>query len=218
MLKSGKHVFWEAFFVAVVIFLIGLFFGMYIENSRIQEIENYYSASEANLMDGLALIELSSNENFSCELLRKSSIKFADKIYNEALLLEKYENAEKLGEGMTALHKKYDLLRTFLWINDLKLNKKCFQKFNTLVYLYEYSPEDIDKIAENNVWSKILYDLKLKHQDDLVLIPIAVDLNISSLDLLKSEFELYSFPMIFINNKNKISNISSVEEIEKYLN
>ena len=47
-------------------------------------------------MDSIALTSLSASEqNISCEILVDSHIKFADKIYEEARLLEKYEDAGK---------------------------------------------------------------------------------------------------------------------------
>jgi hypothetical protein len=219
MLKSKKNVFWEAFFVAVVIFLFGLVLGLAFENTRLRKISDYYSESEIALMDVLVMSNFVELDSSKCSDLIQMNLDFADKVYKEAKLMEKYFNAGKLNEdSFWIVHKRYDILRTFLWVNSLRILEKCPESdFSSIVYLYEYKTEDINKKAIQGVWSKVLGDLKAIYGEKIVLIPIAVDSDLLSLKGMISEFEISEFPVVIINNKFLITELSSVEELRKYL-
>ena len=217
MLKSRKHVFWEAFFLTVVVFFFGLLIGVAYEGSRIDEINKYYSVSEISMMDLFLLGNYAASGDMTCENLINSNIEFADRIYEEAILLEQYESVGKIDEGLLLTHKKYDLMRTFLWSNCIKALEVCGNKFDLVVYLYEYETKDLAKKATQIVWSKILFDLKQKKGDDIVLIPIAADSSLISLESLLKGFNLTNYPVVIINNEHIITELSTVEELEKYL-
>ena len=217
MFGNTKNVFWEALILTLVVFILGFLLGMLVETQRVDKINEYYLESEISLMDMFVFNNILNLENVSCEDLKESSFSFADRIYEEALLLEDYEYAGKLNPGFLLVHKKYDLLRTFLWINTIKNFEKCDKNFNLVIYLYELNTENLVEKAEQTVWSKILFDLKLKHKENVLLIPIAVDSNVSSLTSLLNRFEISSFPAIILNEKKVITEISSLEDIEPFL-
>jgi hypothetical protein len=215
MLKSRKHVFWEAFLVSIAIFLIGLFFGMMVETIKSNTMNDFYTNSEVSLVDGLAISQLSTAE-FDCNSLREYNIEFADKVYQEAKTLEQYEESGKLTDSLKVLHKKYDLLRTLSWMSNTNSIKQC-NNYDLVVYLYEYDTENLEKRATQNVWSKILLEVK-QNKEDLVLLPIAVDQNITSLDLLVDDYGVTKFPTLIINNDKVINELDSVEQLESLLN
>ena len=188
MLKSRKHVFWEALIVTILIFLAGIFFGMLIETGNSNKINNLYLRSEISLTDAMAGLRLIENSELNCEALKTNNINFADQVYEEAKLLEKYETSGKLTEGMKLLHKKYDLLRTILWMSNQDSLIRC-DNYNLIIYLYEYETEQIEKKAVQKVWSKILLDIK-QDRDDILLIPIAADQNLTSLNLLINQYKI----------------------------
>lgn len=216
MLGNPKNVFWEALFLTVVVFFFGLLIGYAIEGNRLDDINVYYAQSELSLMDILALNSLIDMENSSCNELITSNLKFADRIYEEARTLEKFEGAGKLSDNLKLAHKKYDLLRTFLWVNAMKVKRECIENFSVVVYLYEQETEDLAQKATQNVWSKILFDLKQKEGAKIVLIPIAVDSGLASLNSLINKYEISSFPVVIIN-ENVLMDLKSVEELERYL-
>ncbi len=216
MLSNPKNAIWEAFLLTGVVFVIGLLLGISYENGKIDQINEYYADSEISLTDIMAMNKIIDTKNLSCEVLIDSNLGFADKIYEEVRLLEKYEDSGKISDGMKLAHKKYDLLRTFLWVNSGETLKRC-RNFSVVVYLYEYESDDLIQKANQNVWSKVLYDLKQDVGRDIILIPIAVDSNLTSLNSLVGRFDIESFPAVIINDKNVLTKLSSVEEIKKYL-
>ena len=216
MLKSKKHVFWEALVITIVIFLMGLFLGMLIETSNSSKISNLYLQSEISLTDAMAVSRLTEEFDFDCGVIKQSNIDFADRVYKEAKLLEEYEDSGKLTENMILLHKKYNLLRTLLWTSNQNSLERC-NNYNLLVYLYEYKSEDIIKKATQNVWSKIILDVKSQNED-ILLLPIAADQNLTSLDLLINEHSIIQFPALIINNNRVLYNIENTASIEQFLN
>lgn len=217
LLTNRKRVFWEALFLTVVVFLFGLLIGISFESNKLDEINNYYISSETSIMDAFALNSFADLDYESCDALINANVDFANNVYEEALILEKYENAGKVTESMEIMHKKYDVLRTFLWLNTIKTAERCGRKYDTVVYLYESNTEDLTQRAVQNVWSKILGDLKKEYGSKIILIPLAVDNNLVSLDSLLKNFDVENYPAIIINEKFVISELTSVDDLRVYL-
>jgi hypothetical protein len=218
MLKSRKHVFWEALLITIVVFFLGLLIGIAYEGSRLDRINEYYTISEISLMDILALNDALELSEVDCDNLIASNLDFADRIYEEAKLLENYDASGRITDNMKLAHKKYDLMRTFLWINSIKAHEKCSSNFSTVVYLYEFRTRDLAKKATQSVWSNILFDLKQEKGQEIILIPIAVDSELASLDSLLKNFDIPNYPVVIINNEHVVNDVTSVEDLETYLN
>ncbi len=215
ILQSKKHVFWQALFVTILVFSLGIVIGIYFEQMRVDESNILFYESEIALFDAFALSKLPEAGNFSCDNLVGANLKFADRIYNEARVLEKYDESSKITQSLKSIHRKYDLLRTILWMNVIDVEGEC--NIDSVVYFYVYDTEDIGVKSEQVVFSRVLRDLKEDKGGELILIPIAVDSEISSLDYLLDVYGVDEFPSILVNEEHLITNISSKEEIEKYL-
>ena len=215
-LNNRKRVFWEALFLTVVVFFLGMLIGVSFEENKLNEINNYYIISETSIMDAFALSSLSDFSSGNCENLIQANLDFADRIYEEARILEKYEQAKKITESMDLMHGKYDVLRTFLWINTIKTADKCGRNYSTVVYLYESETDDLTQKATQQVWSKILYDLKQDKGKNIILIPLAVDKNLISLESLLKQYNLTSYPAVIIDEKEIIYELVSADDLKEY--
>ncbi len=215
MLTSKKHVFWQAFFLTVLFFLLGLSAGIYMEQLRSDKINLAFYNSEASLYDSFALGQLLKDSTASCGVLKSSSITFADKIYAEARELEKFDQSNQLTESTKIIHRKYDLLRTLLWMNVVDLKKRC--EVNTVVYLYTYDTTEIRVKSKQVVWSRILSDLKTDQADKFILIPLAADQNITSLDYLVQKYNIKQFPAVIINEKDVFYENEPAQKLAIYL-
>lgn len=213
-----RYVFLQALFLTVVMFLIGMYVGIVFEDRNLNQAENFFSQSEISLMDIVALNNLLDAGDLSCEAIKKSNFDFADKIYEEALLLEDYEKVGKIQDNLVFIHRKYDLLRTFLWMNAIKVKSKCESNFSTVVYIYNYELKDLTIRAKQSVWSKILIDLKRKRGDDVLLIPIATSDDFISLGALTKKFNISKYPVVIVNEEHIFYDLESSEDLEKYLN
>lgn len=216
MIKDKRHVFWQAFFLTLLFFSLGIVMGVYLEQIRIDNTNLLFYQSEVSLYDSFALAKLSDTVSVSCEDLNEASVAFADKIYLEARELERFDGANKITDSLKILHKKYDLLRTLLWMNIISEKDKC-NNLNTVVYLYVYETDDLQIKSEQAVWARILQDLKEDVGNEVTLIPIAVDNEITSLDYLIKRYGVETFPAVVINEKKILYEIHSVGEIKSYL-
>ena len=64
---------------------------------------------------------------------------------------------------------------------------------------------------------QILADLKEKYGADILLIPIATDMDILSLELLLMEYDIRTMPTVVINEKYFITETENLDTIEGYL-
>ena len=218
LFNSKKRVFWEALLITVAVFMMGLLSGVAFENNRLADMNEYYAKSEVNLMDSLAMKDFLSREDndLTCEQARKYNVKFANKIYNESLKLSDYEQRNKITDQIKIAHQKYDMLRTFLWMNNRDLRNRC-GNYSYVVYLYNYSSKDLGEKAENKVWSRILFDLKEKHGNDVVLIPIAANSDLISLEAMISNYNIEEYPVVIIDDNVVIRELEGVDKLEKHI-
>ncbi len=216
MMENKKHVFWQAFFITMLLFLLGLVFGVYIEQLRTDDVNVAFYQSEVSLYDSFALGKLLDNNLTSCSDLKEASTNFADKIYDEAKQLEQYDTKSKLTDSMKIVHKKYDLLRTLLWMNVIEIEQRC-GKINRVVYLYNYGTEDIETKSKQAVFGRILNDLKNEKGNEFILIPIAANQGIESLNYVMKKYNINKFPAVLINENKTFYEPTTVSEIEKYL-
>ena len=220
MLESQKHVFWQALLITLLIFSLGIIAGVFLESWRSSKVESLFQQSEIDLLDIRLQSEIFSTGKFNCQEAIKENIRFADRIYEEASLLENYEKASRISEELKLSHKKYDILRTILFLNSIKIKEKCNSSYQNVVYFYRLNNLDIDTKSKEDVFSRLLKDLKDQKRDEIILIPIAADNNISSVNLILSNYNISQkdLPLILIDGKIKIKELKNINDLIKYFN
>ncbi|MCK4647550.1 hypothetical protein KAT24_01305 [Candidatus Pacearchaeota archaeon] len=217
MIKKQKKIFLYAFLLTFVVFNFGIFMGYMLETSRVSEINILYLEAEMELLDqriqkdALDLIEL------DCELLVQENIDFADRIFQEALLIQKYEDANRMNENIIFQHKRYDLLRTLFWINSIRIKQKCGSDYHNLVYFYQFNDPSIKQDSKQRFFSNLLIEIKEEYGNKVMLIPISGDNDLPSISLLLNKYEIIEFPTILIDENIKITDLETKEDITKYL-
>ena len=216
-MKSQKYIFLQALIITFVIFNIGIFLGYKLETSRIDRINNWYLQSETELLDQRIQGDAFEFLELNCDAMVEENINFADRIYEEALVIEEYEEANRINNDIILQHKRYDLLRTLFWINSMKIKEKCNSNYHNLVYFYQYNDVSIEKKAKQKVFSNLLFQIKEEKKGEIMLIPIAADNNIGSINLLLNKYDITELPVILIDEKIKLTDIESVEDIREHL-
>lgn len=219
MFKSQKNVFWEALLVTIFIFGIGLLAGFTLENLRTNQISSLFQQSEVDLLDMKLQNEIYSNLKFNCDLAIKENLRFADRIYEEAQKLEKYTQATRLTKEIILQHKKYDLLRIMLLLNSEKISEKCGDSYSEIAYFYILETDELTLKAKQNVFSKTLLEVKERYGGDVLLVPVGISDEISSISLILDRYGVskQELPAIVINREIKIIDVQSTEEIMRYL-
>jgi hypothetical protein len=155
------------------------------------------------------------NLNLSCNQTKKEIFDFADRIYNEAYKLEKYDGASKFSDILSEAHRKYDLLRVLLLTESNSLKNRCKLDYFNAVYVYQYKPESDEVQAKQVVFARLLEKLKEKHPNQILLIPMAGNLNLTSVDVILNSHKVSEVPVILIDGIKPIYNITYYEDLEK---
>jgi len=215
---NQKWVFLKALIVTLIVFDIGIYLGYMLENSRVDEINKWYLEAEMEILDQTIQKDALDLMDLDCRTLEEENIMFGDKIFKEALEIDKIEKASRIVESINFQHKRYDLLRTLFWMNSIRIKEKCKSEFHTVVYLYQYNEPSLEQKSKQRFFSKLLQELKEIYGNKILLIPIAADNDLASINLLTKKFEINELPVILIDEKTKITDVESLEDFEKYLN
>jgi hypothetical protein len=211
---NTKSAFWKALIATLIIFVIGFSIGFYMENTRIGAVQVALLNSEISLIDEQIKSNAIQELNLNCTILKESTFAFADRIYSEALKLEEYDASNKLKNTLTTFHRRYDLLRALLWTESTQIRKKCPNQFHTIVYLYDYDTDGIKTKAEQLTIGRLLLDFKYRFADQILLIPMASNLNIESINLIMKKYNITESPAIIIDDSKVIKKIPTFEELE----
>lgn len=218
MVKYSYDSFWKAFFLSTIIFLVGLNLGVFIENSGLDEIERAVIASEVELYDSNIRSSIIQNYNQSCDTSIENTFLIADKIYGEVQSLESLDKSSSIVAGFNEMHKRYDLLRTQLWLDASRLKDNCDNDFNLIIYLYEYDAKDPEIVSLQMLYASITQEIKNNYREDVLLIPIAHNMDLNSLTMLVDSYGTELKTSIIVNNQFIISGETNYNEISQYLN
>jgi hypothetical protein len=217
MIKNQKNIFLYALILSLIVFNLGILFGYLLESSRTNQINSMSLDAELEILDRMAQKDALNTLNLDCNSLVQENIKFGNKVFQEALQIQKYEDANQISSDIIFQHKRFDLLRALFWMNSISIKQKCNSNYHEVVYFYKYNNPSIEQESEQKVFSNLLIELKQKEGDKIMLIPMSADNGISSIDLLVRKYGITEFPMILIDEKIKITSLNSTSEIEKYL-
>lgn len=216
MIKNQKYIFLYALILTLVVFNLGIFMGYMLESSRINKINTLYLNAETELLDQMIQKDALGILELDCNILIEENIKFADRIYEEALLIQKYEDANRIDNDIMFQHKRFDLLRALFWVNSIKIKQKCNPNYHDLVYFYKYNSPSLEQKSKQQFFSNLLRELKEKMGSSVMLIPLAADNDLPSINLLTKKYNITELPTILIDEDVKITDINSMEDIEKY--
>lgn len=217
MVKNQKYIFLQALIITFIVFNIGIYMGYKLEQSRTNKINDWYLEADLELLNLNLQKEAFELIDLNCDALIEENTKFADEIYEKALIIDKYEKASRISDDVIYQHKRFDLLRALFWMNSIKIKEKCSSSYHNVVYFYQYNDASLDQKSKQRVFSKILSDLKQEFGSDVMLIPLAADNDLSAINILVDKYEIQELPTILIDETTKLNDISSLEDIKKFL-
>lgn len=188
-----------------------------LESSRISKINSLYLDAETEILDQITQKNALEMLNLDCDLLVQENIKFGDRIFQEALKIQKYEKANRINNEIIFQHKRFDILRTLFWMNSLRIKEQCNSSYHNVVYFYKYNNPTIEQESKQDFFSNLLKEIKEKRGNDVMLIPIAADNDLPSVNLLVEKYDINELPTILIDENVKITEVKDIEDVEKYL-
>ncbi len=221
VIKSKYGIFIEVFILAFFILIIGFFLGFYVESVRVSKVIDDSRTFEIEALDlKLQNYYFQIMNSASCNEAIKQNFIFADELYESGLVLDRYEQANQISDEILREKKKYVLLKTELWLNSIVLKEKCGgenKTFHTVTYLYSDNKNNLAKKGEQTVVSNILGQIKEEKGNSVVLLPIAGDLGLKSVDLQRRVYNITYLPSVIIDEKYVFSGFHTKEELDKYL-
>lgn len=217
-MQSKYKVFFESLVITLLILLAGFAIGFFIESYRTNKVIQDYKNFEVSALDlKLQNYYYETMDQTQCSVALQNNLNFADKIYNEGLLIEKYEQADDISNTNIINQKEqYVLLKTELWMNSIILKKKCSNPFHTVVYIYSQNPNS-QKQSEQEAISNTLKKVKEDKGNSIILIPIAGDMGLDSVDMQLKTFKITYLPSIIIDENTTLQGYHNVEQIERLL-
>lgn len=212
-----RNVFFIAGVLTLIVFVAGILFGMWLDEMRLQKVKEQLSEidilwNDARLQN--LYYQTFTNQSQFCESEIEANLEYNNRIYQEGLRIEKYEEVNKFEPSIVLEKKRYALLQFQFWMNSISLKKKCNADYSTLVHLYS-SNESV--ALDQKLQSVVLLDLKNKCGRSLMLIPMPSDLNIIAIDLIKKNYNITTMPAIIINETVSLQGLQTSDELEKYV-
>jgi len=216
--KKHQGVFIDALILTIVMILLGFSWGFYIEFSRTNKVIENYRNFEIEALDlKLQNYYYQIMDETTCKEAIEQNFIFADDLYESGLEIERYEEASQITEDIKREKNRYVLLKTELWLNTILLKEKCNAKFDTIVYLYENDPKNNAKVSEQKIISNVLENIKEEKGNQIILLPIAGNLDLNVVNLQTRIYGVNSLPSIIINEKTVLEGFHSEEDIKSYL-
>jgi len=208
--------------LTLIIFTAGIFFGIEMQKNRVNEIVNDYKEMQISWNDIKLQSEIIEKDREItnkeiCENLVKNNIRFGDEIYEKGKKIATYEKRNDFATNLDAQKREHNLLRLQFWLNSISIKKRCNNTgYVNVVYFYKDNATTVKRIEQDKI-SEILFSIKMDYGKEIMLIPIAIDLNLTSVTTALTEYNLTKFPCVFINENITIEKIMPKNEIEKII-
>ncbi|MBI4010160.1 MAG: hypothetical protein HY361_03155 [Candidatus Aenigmarchaeota archaeon] len=215
--KMQKDVFLRSAIITTIVFIIGISIGVWLDTSRVEEVQSRLTEIDTLWNDARLQVSLYGllNRSLSCNSAIKANLQFNDNIFKEGQKLERYELTNRFAPSLLLEKSRYALLQTQFWFNSIDIKNNCNVNYSTLVYFYSYYNETV--AIQQKVQSAVLLDVKEKCGQNVMLIPLPLDLNITTIDILKDNYRITKTPAILINENILLEGLQKENDLLQYL-
>lgn len=213
-----RKIFLKTLVITLVIFIIGFYGGILFDNLRLDEVQSRITETD-NLWNDARLfqtyIQRFQDHNITsyCDFLLQENLKAGDEIYQEGSLVEEYEKTNRFTPTLATEKERYALLDLQFWLNSIDLKKACNASYSTVIYFYS----QYNKTPQQGFQDNVLYDLKQKCGPQIIYITFPADMGITTLDVIKSIYNITSIPSVLINESIVLNSPITMNEMEKYV-
>jgi hypothetical protein len=206
---------WKAGVVTAVIFAVGIGLGMWMDLSRVGSVQERLTAIDLEWNDARlqSLYFSTLNSSAACEAAIRANLDFNGKIYAEGQTIEQYEKINRFAPDLIQQKKRYALLQFQFWLNSMSLKKNCGANYTTFAYFYSHYDTSLE--MDQNLQSAALLQLKEECGDSVLLVPLPLDMGLTSVDILKSTYGINSAPSILVDETEVLKGLQGLPELEK---
>lgn len=206
---------WKAAVLTVLVFAVGIAIGVWMDASRVGETRDRLTEIDLEWNDARlqSLYYSALNDTASCAAAMDANLAFNGKIYAEGQTIERYEAINRFAPDLIQQKKRYALLQFQFWLNSINLKKKCGADYTIVAYFYSHYDES--RTMDQKLQSAVLTDLKEKCDNSVMLVPLPLDMDLTSIELLKSIYGITSAPSILIDEEKVLRGVQSLSDMEK---
>lgn len=211
-----SDVFVKAFILTFFIFLLGIFIGIWLDNTRVAQVREEYTQMDIRSNDArlqTLYYQIFKNSSNFCDPAIQENLKFSEEIYTEGLRIDRYEKINKLAPSLIMDKKRYVLLKLRFWLNCIELKRACNASYTNLVYFYSH----YNTTMQEHVQSVVLMDLKNERGADMMLIPLPIDMDITTIEIIKEQYGIKTTPTLLIDEEIKLEGMQKKEDIEGHI-
>jgi hypothetical protein len=198
-----------AFIIANIIFFAGFYWSYSLYNNKYQSV----AIDQEQIRYSLLSLELEKQLlTSSCNLPDFYSYsKELDNLGSSISLLE--EKYGKNDKKVLDQKKIYSMLEIQHFLLIKNYNEKCKSKKNILLFFYSNDKKLVDEAEKMGY---ILTTFKQKNNDTMIY---SFDYNLDSslIRTLKAKYNVTQADTVIINEKNKMTNLVNINEIDKYI-
>jgi len=199
--KKSRYIL--AFFVTVVIFLLGFLLGITISSGKIEYIESLYKRQTADLESlqfqyaFLDTLKNDSSPNETCSAISailENNLKLLGPAQDK---LEGYEmSGDVNNEDYRIVKRKYMIANLRYWLLAQKSKEVCNSDLVSILYFYT---QDCGVCKDQGF---ILSQLKNIFEDNLLIFPMDASITEEpTIDILRRKYKIYHFPSLVIEGK-----------------
>jgi hypothetical protein len=195
--------------IAIILFLIGFFLGYVINYSNYQTIILSQESIKYSLLSIEVEKELLSEscENFNPSLEDSELTKIREKIS----IME--ENLGKSNKKVIEQKKYYSLLQVKHFLLIKEYNKKCSEKYPTLIFFYSNKEE---YLFEAERIGRTITAIKSSNEN-LMVYSFDYDLDISALRTIKNMYGIENPNVVIVNEEIRLTNLKNINELREAL-
>lgn len=217
-MKEKDNIYVKSLVISIFIFLSGMMFGILIDNYRISHIRKSLMSDIIFWDDSIFLTRLKElyGEGFCSEALELNLL-YNQKIYERGKEIEEMIKLNRFAPEMREELRKYTLMQVKFWLDSRGLKEKCNFTYKNVLYLQDFFAKEQEVRLRNKVQSKIMLDVKERCGNKILLIPINMDLNLTTVDVIKLRYNVTRSPTIIIDDKIVLEGIVSLQDLLKIL-
>ncbi len=216
------NVFIKAGVLTVIILVIGIQIGIWIESSKIEEIKS--SLEKTDILFNDARLQSIYYQSFPtgssdfCDSALAANLKYNDMIYQKGMEIENYEKTVKFTPSVLADRRKYALLQFQFWMNAMHLKRLCRFDYHVVLHLWKYEANDYDTEMNQKLQSAVLIELKERCGPKLMLSNVPIDLNLTSIEMVAKNYRINETPAVVVDDNIVLQGLQRLDELEYYTN
>ncbi|MBI2084014.1 MAG: hypothetical protein HYT70_00115 [Candidatus Aenigmarchaeota archaeon] len=213
-----KRIFAQAALFSLLILLLGIMIGIWIDNYRLSSIRESLSSADVNSDDARLLgVYLQRFGESYCNVALEKNLEYNDKIYSEGRDIERKIESNVFTPEVQQEWRRYSLLQTQFWLNSVDLKERCSFNYSTVVYLSRQNSDSTLEEIDSKVQSGILLDLKERCGRQMMLIPITADVNLTVVDAIKGQFNITQYPAVIVDESFVFEGLVSEDTLNELL-